>query len=753
MVTENRLQRLRNIAGFPALLIALLLLQGCTSPEGQLKSFVEKREFEQAARVYSENKEYFKHRPKSRAYLNIVAENLNKSYEPALQASVSKLNNMFWPADQAKWSEVKSEFCRVSELVKRYNAHGILQEKDFRSPISDSLQAIFSEKMSQVRQAAKDAFLNFNHFGNESFFDAYPVSIEPLSFTSNHFEYLRPTLASANTQQIEQFIRLYPAITVLTHENFETLSNLYVEAYLRERTNHNRPDFETVMDSLQTAKRCGFKPSKIAGLSIGFVKIENKNFIKHGIIEFPTELEADLPFEVIEVDSNSTNMKNLGGHFDHLLVFHVLEATIQRELTGKEKVPSQFQSGTVAIPNPDYEVLKLKVSQLQDDLRQAQYEYNLSQLKAQSHTTDYGGAMASFGAALGSLGASLQVRAIRTELNNTIQQLQVVPPYIEKPVYRDYEFSRVGIKVAKTLTARCYILDFITNTYSTKGVSLPEENNFNILYELHENDPSRNVFLQNTASEGQLEEWEKAPAVLKTSNVVNNCKANDSEIKKPICLEAIQTEMIDNESSIIEKYKASRPALYDPRFESVVVVLNPKGSLGSGFFVKPDVVLTSFHVIEGVKYVEMKTYDGENTFGRVMCSDIRLDLALIKVQARGKPVRFHALTQLNSGDTVEAVGHPSGLEFSITRGVISAIRKLPSRYAPDADEVLFIQTDAALNPGNSGGPLFLGDEVIAVNTQKLVKTEVEGLGFAIHYSEVLRFVNQNLINNSENVPR
>lgn len=144
--------------------------------------------------------------------------------------------------------------------------------------------------------------------------------------------------------------------------------------------------------------------------------------------------------------------------------------------------------------------------------------------------------------------------------------------------------------------------------------------------------------------------------------------------------------------------------------------------------------------MEGVKYVEMKTYSGKETFGKVERSDIRLDLALIKVQTRGKPVKFFDGTKISPGDTVDAIGHPKGLEFSITRGVISAVRKIPSIYAPDADDVLFIQTDAAVNPGNSGGPLFLGDKVIGVNTQKLVKTEIEGLGFAVHYSEVLKFI-------------
>jgi serine protease Do len=297
----------------------------------------------------------------------------------------------------------------------------------------------------------------------------------------------------------------------------------------------------------------------------------------------------------------------------------------------------------------------------------------------------------------------------------------------------------VIIEAKKTLRAKYYILDYIKKSYFTKDTSLTEKDNFTVLYGLHDKDISRHSFLSDTSSEDVLEEWAQSPIIVKISNIAKYCKSS-YEVKKLISLESIETEMLNNESAIIEKYKMSSPKFFDPRFESVIVVLNPEGKLGAGFFVKPDVVLTNFHVVQGVKYVEIKTYRGEESFGKVLRSDIRLDLALVKVQTRGRPVQFYHEAKINPGDTVEAIGHPKGLEFSMTRGVVSAIRKFPSSYAPDTDDVLVIQTDAAINPGNSGGPLFLGDKVVGVNTQKLVKTEIEGLGFAIYCSEVLRFI-------------
>ena len=188
------------------------------------------------------------------------------------------------------------------------------------------------------------------------------------------------------------------------------------------------------------------------------------------------------------------------------------------------------------------------------------------------------------------------------------------------------------------------------------------------------------------------------------------------------------------------------PDKNDPRFDNVVVVYHPGGGLGTGFYVRDDLVLTNYHVIEGSQFVEMKLFDGQETFGKVIAKDIRLDLALIKSQARGKPVKFYRSNNLPQGKTVEVIGHPKGLEFSITRGIVSSLREIPSRYVPGGKKVRFIQTDAAINPGNSGGPMFLGGQVVGVNTQKLAATELEGLSFAIHYADVLKFLNENNIN-------
>ena len=78
--------------------------------------------------------------------------------------------------------------------------------------------------------------------------------------------------------------------------------------------------------------------------------------------------------------------------------------------------------------------------------------------------------------------------------------------------------------------------------------------------------------------------------------------------------------------------------------------------------------------------------------------------------------------------------------FSVSRGIVSSVRQMKGLLAQGGDKALVIQTDTPVNPGNSGGPLFLKDDVVGVNTIKF--RGADGIGFAVHYSEVLKFLSQ-----------
>jgi serine protease Do len=288
------------------------------------------------------------------------------------------------------------------------------------------------------------------------------------------------------------------------------------------------------------------------------------------------------------------------------------------------------------------------------------------------------------------------------------------------------------------------MIDKINNKYLKSIFDISEKNNFNLCYQVHDHDADKSTISIKYNKEDDIKTFEEAPVSVRLSSIIEDFLANASSSGPLPSETALRIEILSDKNKALSHYAAKKQMLTpvnDPRLDSVVVVLNPSGPTGTGFFVKPDHVITNYHIIEGSKFVEMKLHNGLETFGKIVKSDVRLDLALIKVESRGKSIVFRDENKpIEVGATVEAIGHPKGFEFSITRGIVSNFRKADSVFAPGGKQILYIQTDAAISPGNSGGPLFLGEEVIGMNTQKMVANAVEGLGFAIHFSEILTFL-------------
>lgn len=154
-------------------------------------------------------------------------------------------------------------------------------------------------------------------------------------------------------------------------------------------------------------------------------------------------------------------------------------------------------------------------------------------------------------------------------------------------------------------------------------------------------------------------------------------------------------------------------------------------SLGSGFIISPDgYILTNYHVVNNADEIIVRLNDRRELPAKVIGSDKRSDVALVKIDAKDLPVvKIGSSADLQVGEWVLAIGSPFGFDHSATAGIVSA----KGRSLPSENYVPFIQTDVAINPGNSGGPLFNQDgEVVGMNSQIYSRTGgYMGLSFAI----------------------
>ncbi len=174
--------------------------------------------------------------------------------------------------------------------------------------------------------------------------------------------------------------------------------------------------------------------------------------------------------------------------------------------------------------------------------------------------------------------------------------------------------------------------------------------------------------------------------------------------------------------------------LIDESLDSIVQIITPYGT-GSGFIIS-DLIITNSHVVSGLKEVLISTKNLSKTLGDVIYDDNAYDLAFIKLPQNisiTHPLLISQNPVLN-GDEVIAIGHPYGLNYTTTEGIVSKASRMQ-------DEVEYIQFDAAINPGNSGGPLLNTDvEVVGVNT--FIISNSNNLGFALPSSTLQESINE-----------
>jgi serine protease Do len=162
--------------------------------------------------------------------------------------------------------------------------------------------------------------------------------------------------------------------------------------------------------------------------------------------------------------------------------------------------------------------------------------------------------------------------------------------------------------------------------------------------------------------------------------------------------------------------------------------------VGSGFIISDDgYVLTNAHVVEGADEVTVTLTDRREFKAKVLGADRRSDVAVLKVDARNLPsLRMGDSNKIRVGEWVIAIGSPFNLENTVTAGIISAKQRDTGEYLP------LIQSDVAVNPGNSGGPLInMRGEVIGINSQiATLSGAYNGISFAVPIDEVLRVTDQ-----------
>ena len=516
---------------------------------------------------------------------------------------------------------------------------------------------------------------------------------------------------------------------------------------------------------LKKEKRLVVKKADVINDVLKIVYLD-KVLVNKELLPTISNIETDnLDFSKIS-DFDKVSFKNLLSANSNIMIIIPEDFDSSSNIIFENQRTSQLVAGQRSVPNPEFNKLQMDMRNTENRMNIARQRANRAQQMASNPNNyshlDYFTAVI---AQAGDLAVQIKNQNLASNLNNKLDSLinsySNTPQYLDKDIMQNYNFLVQDVKAEKKSIFK--ILEYKNDLYKEKRITINENKDFKIAYNINPQDKNYESLTNQFSTSDEVSNWQNLKLADISSKKVLDIIKNETSFKELNNEKELYASLnfeIDEESSwfgslfnfgksekktkktaSLSNAGSSKYEIQDTRFDSVVIVMTEKG-LGSGFFISNDEILTNYHVIEGASTITVINNNKKKSSAVVIKKDLKRDLALLKTNMTGTPVIFFN-DQLKQGEMVEALGHPKGRKFSLTKGWISAIRKESSTYsATGKNDVLFIQTDAAINNGNSGGPLFYKDKVVGVNTQGLHKDSTEGMNFAVHFSEVNSFLSK-----------
>lgn len=450
--------------------------------------------------------------------------------------------------------------------------------------------------------------------------------------------------------------------------------------------------------------------------------IEIQNNWKFSYIEWRNYIEPRLPAQKL-VSIDDIRKSTLNTSANNLYVVQLKNEPIQRAT--KERKQSRYESGTQVLPNPEYLDLQRRNQEVNMEYQNCNANY-----RAQAISNPYALNFCAF---------------LIPAMNSVRNSLSATSPTLTEVLTTSYEYEVDTLQVTLNSQLLLALYSSSRKNFVYAIVNKTQDKSFVFARNLHPKDTSTRD--SSFAKEEQVKDFLTTKMTMSYEDYSkildsNFSKTDLSSIDKLLT----QTPQPHLGQAIPQSNTKETPldivSAQDRMLTDSVVVVNARGSLGTGFYVQPRYILTNEHVVENQSMVEIELRDATKITGVVIATDSILDLALIAVPKVGKPIEI-SRSLPKAGQEAFALGHPRGLKFSLTKGVVSAVRSI--KVGPGSSvNAMFVQTDVAINPGNSGGPLIVNNQAAGINTFKVGGGGAEGLGFALSPVEIRGWLGKHL---------
>jgi S1-C subfamily serine protease len=668
--------------------------------------------------------------PEVRGTADRLAHDLDLANSPHLYALIQKTDALQWPVPFHEWSSTRKQLERYHKELFQFVKTAPFQYVIYRPVAYDKAMAALNYKEAEIRDSASEMFEDYPMLAETPFFEAYPVPVDGGKVMRANEARWQSALAEMSTRDANQFFAAYGPY--LPRSAKESLANRYFASLC---PNPAKADLKTILEAYEKCREAELAPTSIPGLKVAFLQVTSPDLIRHKTLDFPLSIKMDVPFKTKKASMQKMFSHKAVKEADIVVLVNVALARVEREVESNKRIPSMYVHSYRQEDNMEYAIV-------QTELEAASKQYH-EMVTSNSYTW----------------GASVvekfilqddkveRVNAAKVRLDDLKVKMRNTPKYNRVPDYQPYQVRRAYMDIRKYATVNYYVIDKRTHQYFRDTFDFKEKAFFTVCYGMHELDKNPQKLLQTSVLEEDVVNYELEPVVVNLSDLLEQYASTPSSWKQYASLGPIQRSVAADVTRAQERFTESDftyDKYADKRFDSVVVVRNLGKGIGTGFYVTDDLVLTNYHVVDENDYVRLKLFNEREVMGRVIARDAVLDLALIEADVKGRPVCFYNKQTLPLGLPMEVIGHPNGLQFSITRGSLSSIRKEPSiNYRTAKGWVLYLQTDAAVNGGNSGGPMFYGNYVVGVADWGFLRLSdgrtAQGLNFAIHYSELFKF--------------
>jgi serine protease Do len=757
------------------LLVIPLLLAGCVTTQGapgttgvqpfnlgisdlsdafspqmrELKQLVSESKYEEADAYFVKEQEYFTTRLKGEGAqvpeaVTQLGEHVWKTrYRPKAQRALEQLRPVKGLPAKEAWPQL-TQALEQANLIEDAAANDLLLQStragaDERSVLREQAQRVTTLAEAHRSEALVSTFAPLLKAGThdatyigKAVFTADDYVAHP-GFQEQAVNKIRSY--STRAKFFDEAVRLAPYLAASTKVS---LDKAYVELVRRDFMADGQVSLEEVaaLGSVKTPFSGG-KEALAKLVSIGYVDLTSASFKDRNVFDFSLTFKQDLALNFAPASESIFSSADIS-RFDYVFVTDLAVAKVARRFKAKKDVKSRAQTGTRDVQNPDY------ISAM-TNYQRAMTEFQRTQFKSAMPQYCQG-----WGCVIQGIANGVEQGSARKGVDQASAALAATSQTLSEPVYSEYTYQSVDVDTSKTADVNYYVIDVKRKRLLKNNFQVNDQEVFNVAYNVRDEDPEKSSILSNAKPEEEVTAWEKRPMAISLSTLFNEKNLRSATQTPYTDLQAfLQSLSSRTYASAAPTYSQGREPLAsrstsqtvaDERFDSIVILRNAKAT-GTGFYVTPDLILTAYHVVEGSSLVELTFYDGTKSYGKVVDHDIRLDLALIRPQTTGKPLKIHS-GPIRLGETVEAIGHPKGYEFTITRGVVSAMRKQRSATIGSDNLVEFVQTDTPISPGNSGGPLFFKDAVIGVNDWIRVDKGSQNLNFSVSFNEIREYLDR-----------